>query len=306
MLARVARLYYEHDLTHQQIAEILGVSRVKVTRMLAEARRKGIVEIRVIGDSHTFRDLESQLIERFGLLDAWVVPSSSDPERLSASLGSGGAHALRGLLANGMTVGVNQSQSVASILGALGTDEPQFDAQFVPLVGSRGGTGVTNAHETSEALARAFGGHAHHLPAPVITSTSEAARVLAGEPGIAQTLDLAARADISIVGIGVPNSDSYLVREGLLTKRGVADLAAKGVAGDISARCFDAHGTPVDVPYADRIIGLTLQQHLAIPTRIALAGGEVKRPGILAAARGLLANVLVTDVETGTWLVAQP
>ena len=305
MLARVARLYYEHNLTHQEIAELLGVSRVKVTRMLAEARRKGIVEIKVIGDSHTFQDLESRLMDRYGLKDAWVVPSSSDPDRLYASLGSGGAHALRTLIGSGMTVAVNQSISVASIVTALGADEPQVDARFVPLVGSRGGTGITNAHETSEGLARAFGGHAHHLPAPVIASTAEAARIMTAEPGIAETIELAVRADISIVGIGVPAEDSYLVRERLVTKRGLAAVLEAGAVGDISARCFDAVGRSVPVPYDDRIIGLTMDQHRAIPTRIAIAGGEAKRPAIRAAGIGALYNVLVTDVETGNWLVAQ-
>jgi DNA-binding transcriptional regulator LsrR (DeoR family) len=205
-----------------------------------------------------------------------------------------------------MTVGVNWSVSVASIVAALGNDERQVDGRFVPIVGSRGGTGTTNAHETSEGLARAFGCDAYHLPAPTIASTHEAARIMAAEPGIAETLDLAVHADISIVGIGVPAEDSYLVREKYLTKRGLAAVIEAGAVGDISARFFDADGRHVPVSYEDRIIGLTLEQHQAIPTRIAIAGGESKRAAILAAGRGALYNVLVTDVETGNWLVAQP
>jgi hypothetical protein len=61
MLGRAARLHYQHGYTHQQIAETLGVSRVKVTRMLAEARRTGIVEIRIHSDETIFTDLEVAL-----------------------------------------------------------------------------------------------------------------------------------------------------------------------------------------------------------------------------------------------------
>ena len=41
LLGRVARMYYEHGLTHQEIANALGLSRIRVTRLLAEARDKG-------------------------------------------------------------------------------------------------------------------------------------------------------------------------------------------------------------------------------------------------------------------------
>lgn len=304
MLSRVARLYYEHNLTHAEIAEILGCSRVKVTRMLTEARRQGIVEIKVHGDTHTFADLESRLVNRFDLRDAWVVPSSPDDDRLVASLGAGGAHSLRSLLVPGMVVGVNQSRTVAAIVPAL-QNERQVDVRFVPLAGSTGGTGGTKAHETSEAFARAFGGKAHHLPAPTLASSVAAAAVLRAEPDIADTLALAARADLSVVGVGTLE-DNYLTRVGEIPRRSLATIRAKGVVGDISARFFDAAGRPVPLAEDERVIALSLEEHRAIPLRIAVAGGEPKREALLAAAIGGLFNVLVTDAETATWLADQP
>jgi lsr operon transcriptional repressor len=301
MLSRVARLYYEHDLTHAEIAEILGVSRVKVTRMLTEARRRGIVEIRVQGDTHTFAELESHLATHLGLQDAWVVPSSSDTDRLRASLGAGGAHSLRTLVAPHMLVGVNQSRAVAAIIPALGTEKP-VDARFVPVSGSQGGSGGAKAHETSEALARAFGGRAHHLPAPVLASTAAAAAVLRAEAEIAETLALAARADLLVVGVGTLE-DNHLMHTGAITHQDLPALRSKGIVGDISSRFFDAAGRAVPLPIDDRVIALTLEQHQAIPVRIAIAGGQSKREALKAASAGRLFNILVTDVETAGWLV---
>ena len=301
MLSRVARLYYEHDLTHAEIAEILGVSRVKVTRMLTEARRRGIVEIRVQGDTHTFAELESRLARHLALQDAWVVPSSPDAERLRASLGAGGAHSLRALIAPQMIVGVNQSRTVAAIIPALGTEKP-VDAQFVPVSGSKGGTGGAKAHETSEALARAFGGRAHHLPAPVLASTAAAAAVLLAEAEIAETLALAAQADVLVVGVGTLE-DNHLTQTGAILRKDLPPLRSKGIVGDISSRFFDAQGRAVALPIDDRVIALTLEQHRAIPVRIAIAGGEAKREALKAASAGGLFNILVTDVETASWLV---
>jgi lsr operon transcriptional repressor len=300
-LSRVARLYYEHNLTHAEIAEILGVSRVKVTRMLNEARRQGIVEIKVHGETSTFSELESRLVKQLGLRAAWVVPSSSSEDRLRASLGTGGAHSLRALLAPGMVVGVNQSRTVSAVPAALGT-ETTVDARFVPIAGSAGGTGRSKAHETSEALARAFGGSAYHLPAPLLASSGETAAVLKAESEIADTLALAARADMLLVGVGTLE-DNYLRRGGQISSRTLRAMGDRHVVGDMSLRFFDADGQPAASAIDDRVIALTLEQHRAVPLRVALAAGEDKREALAAAAKGGLYNVLVTDSETATWLV---
>src|SRR3990170_1739202 len=115
MLGRVARLHYEHGLTHQEIAELLGVSRVKVTRMLAEARRTGVVEIRIHADAHTFTEIESQLLRKFGLDHVWVVPSVADADKQFAGLGIAAGHALRELVKPGATVAVGLSRAVSAV-----------------------------------------------------------------------------------------------------------------------------------------------------------------------------------------------
>src|SRR6056297_2688570 len=102
MLGRVARLHYEHGFTHQQIADTLGLSRVKVTRLLAEARRIGIVEIRIHSDESIFTDLEVALTQRYALRQAWVAPTFGSRERLLQSIGTVGATALRSALHPGM------------------------------------------------------------------------------------------------------------------------------------------------------------------------------------------------------------
>ena len=47
LLIRAAELYYQQGLSQQRIAELFGVSRPTVSRLLDEARACGIVEIRV-------------------------------------------------------------------------------------------------------------------------------------------------------------------------------------------------------------------------------------------------------------------
>ena len=48
MLASVANLYYNAEMTQNQIAERFFTSRSKISRMLKEARKLGIVEIKIL------------------------------------------------------------------------------------------------------------------------------------------------------------------------------------------------------------------------------------------------------------------
>src|SRR4051812_8000720 len=48
LLYTAARLYYEEDATQAEVAAQLGTSRATVSRLLAEAKRRGIVRIEVV------------------------------------------------------------------------------------------------------------------------------------------------------------------------------------------------------------------------------------------------------------------
>ncbi|MFJ5369577.1 helix-turn-helix domain-containing protein, partial [Bosea sp. CER48] len=73
---RAAWLYYVEGLTQEQIAEALGLSRIKVVRMLAAARTEGLVKIRIDARSARQAGLERGLVTRFGLDEAVVVPAT--------------------------------------------------------------------------------------------------------------------------------------------------------------------------------------------------------------------------------------
>ena len=67
LLAEVAHLYYVKNLTQRHIAERIGVSRSKVSRMLREARSRGLVEIRIHSPLVLDTDLQDALKARLGL-----------------------------------------------------------------------------------------------------------------------------------------------------------------------------------------------------------------------------------------------
>lgn len=294
LLGRVARLHYVHGLTHQQIADALGLSRVKVTRLLADARRAGIVEIRVHSDRTIFTDLELGLTDRFGLDQAWVAPTFEDRASLLNSIGIAGAECLQATLEPQMTVAVGLSETVGAMVPHIRADH-LTQVTFVPAAGSRpSSNGAVNPHEVANGLARAFGARSRHLPAPVLARTLESATVLRAEPDVTEALRLARDADIGVFGVGGTQPGAGLLMDGTVPEDMIRQLIDAGAVGDMSGAFFDKSGTLVRSGFDQRVMAISLEDIAGIPIRIALAGG----PGKVEALRGALAGGLITRLVT--------
>lgn len=305
LMARAARLHYEFDLTHQEVANTLGLSRVKVTRMLKKARQTGLVQITVLTELSLFMTMEEDLCSRFGLVRAVVVPDSVSHERgpLSA-VARGGATFLNQIVNDDVVIAVGLSRTVAEIPRWLGVVSPAR-VHFVSLVGASraGGGGIRSPYLATDALATAYCGTAEHLHAPVIVRSRSMAEELILEPSVAEPLARAADADAAFVGIGGIEDRADLGWSADVPGSDWAELAAAGMVGDIAGRFFDRDGNLIDHEINHRVIGLTLDQIAAIPTRVVVAAGPAKVDPMLAAMRRGLPNVLITDASTAKALL---
>jgi DNA-binding transcriptional regulator LsrR (DeoR family) len=104
--------------------------------------------------------------------------------------------------------------------------------------------------------------------------------------------------DTVYVGIGSIATNPVL-NDGRSLPAGMhAELVAAGAVGDIALRFFDAEGAPVRSTLDDRILGISAEQLHKVPRVVAVAGGPDKTDAILAALRGKLVDVLITDHDT--------
>jgi DNA-binding transcriptional regulator LsrR (DeoR family) len=298
-MARAARLHFEFGLTHQETAEALGLSRIKVTRLLKQARDTGLVQITVSSDVGLFADVESRLAEAFALREAIVVPAGSQHADQRSMIAKGAAVYLQRVLRDDMVVAMGLSRTIAQIPACL-VHPRAVRAKFVSMVGSlrEGGPGSGSPYEAIQALAVAFGGTAAHLHAPVIVKSVSVAEELMHDPAIAKTLDQAARSDLAFVGVGGNNDRIDLTASAYVTMTEWKALLKAGMAGDIGGRFFNSRGIPIPGELDNRLVGLTLDQFRKIPTRVVAAGGPDKVQALVAVLQGGLATVLVTDVAT--------
>jgi lsr operon transcriptional repressor len=302
LLGKVARLHYEHALTHQEVAEILQVSRVKVTRLLAEARRTGIVEIRIHSDASPYAELELDVARRFGLDEAVIVPPMKAPEQQREAIATAVAGYLQRVLRDGMVVAIGISRTIGLVADHI-VDPRPVGCTFVSVTGSRSRSadGI-NPHEATDRLARLFGASARNIPAPVYAATSELREAFVRDPAIARPLEQAAGADVILVGAG-GLGNQLLVAGGEIQDEEMKELVAAGAVGDIAARFFDASGRPVDHELGRRLIGLTLAEIAGIRSRVVAAGGPDKLAALAVLLGAGLATVLVTDAATAASLI---
>ena len=72
-----AHLYYEEELTQEEVARRMEVSRPTVSKLLSVANKEGIVHISVRRPGQRDAGLEASLVESLGLQTAVVLPGAS-------------------------------------------------------------------------------------------------------------------------------------------------------------------------------------------------------------------------------------
>ncbi|MGC9348158.1 MAG: sugar-binding transcriptional regulator [Anaerolineae bacterium] len=307
LLYRVAQAYYVDGQTQQQIARRFGMSRPKISRLLQKARDVHVVNITLVPPPQGAPDLEREMERRYDLEEV-VLVSVADPEDVNSTardLGEAAAACLLRCVNEMDVVGLAWGRTILAMVDAF-PSQPQSDLTIVQLSGGLGPVGVLeHATELVRRAADKLGARLRLLPAPGIVSSVDAARALRADYQVSEVLKLAARADIAVVGLGVPTPDSVLIRDGnIVTADDLAAIKATAAVGDILLRYVDEEGRPVPLALNERIIGLSLDQLAVIPRVVGVAGGSVKREIIRAALKARLLDVLVTDQATAEYLLS--
>jgi len=298
LLLRVAWYYYKDELTQDEIARRLSVSRASVGRLLDRARKVGLVSISLNTEYLDAFELSGELCQTFSLAEALVVPDHekepADHHTLNARIGLGGAQFMSTHLRPGGSLGVGWGETVSRVIAAtnFGAVGP---VHMITLTGGVEGYLQTILSSKGEVTAESSEVTATVIPSPIMASTPSLAAALRDEPTIQQVLKQACDVGHALVGVGTPAADATIVHMGYLNPADVRGLRERGVVGDILGQFFDADGNVVDLPIHDRRIGIELSDLVHIPKVVGVAGGLHKAEAILGALHGGFLDVLVTN-----------
>lgn len=296
MLAHISELYYQNGLNQSDIAKLLGLSRSMISRLLIEARERGIVEFRIHRPIFTNPDLERELVVRFGLQTARVLDVEHLPyPELLRQLGKLAASELVMHLQDRMTVATAWGMTIWELVQAL-PYQAYPNLRVVQCVGALGNQQSCDTPLVVQRMAQALGAQYFLLHAPLIVESEAVCAQLLQQRMIWETLEMARHADLLVVGIGsVEPEVSSLKRAGYLSEAELVKLARDGAVGDICGRYLDLAGQPIPTPFDGCLVGITLEDIRRIPCVFAVAGGAAKGKAILAALRSGLLHILVTD-----------
>ena len=299
LILQAARLYYEDSLTQQQVAGELGVSRPTISRLLAQARKEGIVQITVVDPFATFEDLETRLKEAFHLRRAVVVTGEGmSGGRLRRRLGLAAAEYLRSTLSSGDLVGMGWGRTLHATAEALDTEQ-RAEIQVFPLIGGVGQISPSfQVNDLARRLAESFGGAWQPFYVPAFVGDPAALEGLLRLTDVESVIQTWPKLDVVLVGIGhfAFHRQSSMLFASYMADDVSQELEQYGAVGDLCGRFFDIQGKQCFSEPG--VIGIPLERLKALDNVIGVAGGEEKVSAILGALRGECLNVLVTDTVT--------
>jgi deoxyribonucleoside regulator len=299
-LIQASRLYYELGETQSRVAELLGVTRPQVSRLLKRARAEGIVEIRIVDEAASASPSAELLRTRFGLAAVHLAPALVGPEEVTRRMiGRLGGDVLRAAIRDGAVVGIGDGASISAVADAVAAEEPfhETGATVVPLCGGYWFGGP--AREPFRRVADGIGGVPISLLAPGLVDDPATKTALCAHAGVRRILELWERLEVAAFGIGGPVWSAAALGTDVAT-----ELDRSGAVGEVLVSPFDVRGRLVCPALRDRTIGFDAAELDRVPVRIGVAGGAGKVRPILGALRGRLVTTLVTDQPTADAVLA--
>ncbi len=293
-LVQVARLYYEEDLSQQEIATSLGVSRSLIALYLQNAREAGIVRIQVVDPTNTCTSLGAALQKKTGVKQITVIPNPRGAQSLTlrAVAGAAAVH-LAEKLRDGDTLGLAWGRTTAAVADQLDATQARRVAA-VPLMGESGHSGLhSQMNQLVMEAAQRLEAEAHFLSLPMVLSSAKLRNALVQEAGISDIIDQWDRIELACMGIGVvppvPGMVVYIGDEYL--PRMIED----GAVGDMCGIYFDRDGRIIKSGLENRMIAASVEQLQAAGSLMAVACGEDKAVAVLGAMRTGLISTLFID-----------
>jgi len=296
---RAAWLYYMEGLTQDRVAEQLGLTRLRVNRLLSDARASGLVQITLNTRLASCLAVEAELKASCGLQDAVIVPTPQDPALVPVLLGRAAGEFLSRHLES------NRVRSIGVGWGATLRETIRFvkpgagpDINVNSMMGGLTRGLEINTFETAAALAARLGGRCSYLAAPLYAGSEDSRNTLVAQDIFKESFADMAANDLALLSVGDLSDRSLLVRYGLPKNVSAASLRRAGAVGDIVGRFLDPAGQPVAHALNKRAISASLEVLAKLPALIVASGGLHKAPIIAAALRAKLISVLVCDQET--------
>ncbi|HCM27523.1 MAG TPA: sugar-binding protein [Treponema sp.] len=298
LMVKASYYYYFEDMTQQDIAKLMGISRIRIIKLLEKARQTGIIQFKLRKNAVFNVQAEQKLIKKYHLNDVYIIPTPADPEQVNASIANAGSIYICDRLSENMLINMGYGDTAKKLLNNLAT-MTETPISCVSLTG-----GVS--YYLPDTRSNVFNASLHLIPAPLIASSVEMAQAIRNETSVNEIFRMVQLASVTVVGIGAMHENSTIFSTGTLNRNDLHLLRMKGAVGDILSHFVDKDGNLIPNFIEDRLIGLSLEKLKELNNVIGVAAGLEKVDAIRAVLRGRYLDVLITDSSVAEKLLEDP
>lgn len=291
-MEEAAILYYEKKHTQSEIAQIMSLSRQTVSKLLNDAIKEKIVEIKIHNPQITCTELEHEICDKFKIKNAVICGVSADDDSLCLLMTvKKAANYIMSIIEKGnQKIGISWGRTIRSLICEFSYVNASNNIVF-PLFGA---TDQEQAYFLSNELARSFadkiGAAVKYAWFPYRPDSIDDCELFKKTSYYKKLYDLWSDIDVAIIGIG--NNEIIQAFEKIF---GYNEKCTSAI-GDISTHFFDANGKFVEI-YENTLCASKENLKNAKQT-IAVASGRDKTEAIVGALRTQIIDTLITDEYT--------
>ncbi len=295
LMVKTAWYYYLENMTQQKISEELGISRMRVIKLLEKARQNGVIQFNIRQDSAYRMKIERRLAEQWNLKDTFIVPTPPEGSDLNETIAQAAAMYIGDRMSENCFINMGYGDTLRRVLNHLAT-MAEYPISVVSLTG-----GVS--YYLPNAQSNVFNAKLYLLPVPLLVSSKEMNIALQNEPSVQEISRMVRLASMSVVGIGGMSDNATILNNGILNKNDFLYLSMQGAVGDILSHFIDKDGHPIASGVEDRLISTDLSLLQSLDNVIGVAAGSDKVEAIRAVLRNKYLDVLITDETTALQLI---
>lgn len=301
--SRAVWLYHVEGLTQNEIASQLGINRVMVVRLLADAKRRNEVRITISAPLSDLIEKEREIETRFDIAKVIIAPfgdPTGDPVRVIAAAAG---NFISTTMRSGLTVGVGWGRTLFNTLPFI-TGGTLDDFRVISLLGGISAARRFNPAEFAWQFTELFQGEGFLIPAPAVVDSPETKYALLERCGLSSIFEMADKLDVALLSVGGISTMTTSYRTGYISESERRSLIEAGAVGDVLYNFINAAGEIVPHEVNDRVISANIARLRRTPERVLISGGREKHAAIKAAIHTLAPTTLITDEQTAIALLA--
>ncbi len=294
---KCAWLYYVAKLNQNQIASKIGLSKMRVHRLIAFAEKNGFVKTFVEGGFDKTSKYEEIIKQKYNLKICEVIPNdkvNTDPLQM---LGAAGARFIMSQInENNVTeFGIGTGSTMNAVARWLPKINKKID--FITLNGSLTSNNSIQTETSINQIADKTDGECFNSGIPLIFESIEQKQLIEKINFIKIIMNRASSTKIKLLGVGGLFESSQIVQSKIFSEKSIKKLKDAGAVGEVGGNFFDKEGKIISNKETQKIIGPKIDS-FKNSTTVLIAGGENKISQIQSVLKSGLFTGLITDEET--------